>query len=533
MIDMASVYAERYKQNPQALQAAVMGQSPDPKLDPYTALNALKLVKESQRMAMAGQAQQPTSSPSIVAENVAPPPMMQGLGAMVPGAMGQAPQGMPQRPPMPQPTMQAASGGLAGMYTPEEDYAAGGIVAFNGEDDSVVRDPDATEFVSDPNSGSSMYRRQSDAVDTDPELFANQMADEVGTGKQVKSSDNTDDVRQMIKNAQRGTSTQADDNAALTQYMQQIDRYGGPNIYDPANKRLTEREAARAKSSSRGQGLALLAAAGAILEGNTLARGASKAFPVFAKEMGEVQRADISEQRSIEGMQFALADAQRKERMGDIRGALAARETARKEKNDAAEFELKKAVALGTLDAKVRKDLKDTTKTPTDLINYVNDYVAKAVKNGDKRNVETIRVEGYDKAPMLLIKQEAIAANKAIAGGAQGVTTAGQQMQAQSTGIREFNDLDNRDPAKKAYRDASKLDKANAEKGIKSDLAGKVRRDWIQANTPGAAPAPAAPPPPAAPAASRNALPPGARQIGTSGGKKVYELPNGDRIVEK
>ena len=142
MIDMASVYAERYKQNPRALQAAVMGQSPDPKLDPYTALNALKLVKESQRMTMAGQAQQPTSSPSIVAENMAPPPMMQGLGAMVPGAMGQAPQGMPQgmphRPPMPQPTMQAASGGLAGMYTPEEDYAAGGIVAFNGEDNSYV-----------------------------------------------------------------------------------------------------------------------------------------------------------------------------------------------------------------------------------------------------------------------------------------------------------------------------------------------------------------------------------------------------------
>ena len=57
MIDMASVYAERYKKQPQTLQAAVMGQSPDPKLDPYTALNALRLVKESQRMAIAGQAQ--------------------------------------------------------------------------------------------------------------------------------------------------------------------------------------------------------------------------------------------------------------------------------------------------------------------------------------------------------------------------------------------------------------------------------------------------------------------------------------------
>ena len=44
MIDMASVYADRFKDNADALRAAVMGQSPDPKLDPYTALNALKLV---------------------------------------------------------------------------------------------------------------------------------------------------------------------------------------------------------------------------------------------------------------------------------------------------------------------------------------------------------------------------------------------------------------------------------------------------------------------------------------------------------
>jgi uncharacterized protein (DUF4415 family) len=108
--------------------------------------------------------------------------------------------------------------------------------------------------------------------------------------------------------------------------------------------------------------LALLAAAGAILEGNTLARGASKAFPVFAQQMGEVQRADINEQRSIENMQFSLADAQRKERMGDIRGAQAAAETARKEKNDANRFRLNKAQALARLDADVYKAVNRPNK---------------------------------------------------------------------------------------------------------------------------------------------------------------------------
>ena len=151
MIDMASVYADRFKDNADALRAAVLGQSPDPKLDSYTALNALRLVKEADMMEMAGKAQQPTSSPSILAENLAPPALPQGLAGMIPmgapaGQMpqGQAPQGMPQgmspqqRAPMPQPTMQAASGGLAGMYTSDEDYAAGGIVAFDGTNGSLV-----------------------------------------------------------------------------------------------------------------------------------------------------------------------------------------------------------------------------------------------------------------------------------------------------------------------------------------------------------------------------------------------------------
>jgi len=54
-------------------------------------------------------------------------------------------------------------------------------------------------------------------------------------------------------------------------------------------------------------------------------------------------------------MQFSLADAQRKERMGDIRGAQAAAETARKEKVDANRFRLNKAQALARLDADVYK----------------------------------------------------------------------------------------------------------------------------------------------------------------------------------
>jgi len=342
-IDMASVYAARYRRQPNMLRAAVMGQSPDPKLDSYTALNALRLVKEADMMDMAGKAQQPTSAPSILAESLAPPAPPQGLGAMIP--MG-APAGqMPQRAPMPQPTMQAASGGLAGMYTPEEDYAKGGIVAFDeGGLNRALTLPPGTEY--DPN---------------ETGLYPEELEGGGGTdGQRAQASDNVQETRRMIMGMKDEGLSQAEFNQIRQDSLDFAKRNAGPDIYEPANRRLREREEARSKNTSQGQGLALLAAAGAILEGNTLARGASKAFPVFAQQMGEVQRADINEQRSIESMQFSLADAQRKERMGDIRGAQAAAETARKERVDANRFKLNKAQALAKLDSDVYRAVNRT-----------------------------------------------------------------------------------------------------------------------------------------------------------------------------
>jgi hypothetical protein len=350
-IDMASVYAERFRQNPNALRAAVMGQSPDPKLDSYTALNALRLIKEADMMAMSAQAQQPTSSPSILAETLAPPAPPQGLAGMPMGApAGQMPQGQAPQP-MPQAPVMQASGGLAGLPTPDENYAAGGIVAFNGDDnEQLVRDA---------------YQRDALGTDLEPGWGGGEEADGGGgggAGLQALAFKNYQSSRKAIEDLDDGSTTAEEDRAARRDYLKFLTDNAGPDIYKSAIDKLTEREGARGKNTSQGQGLALLAAAGAILEGNTLARGAAKAFPVFAKEMAEVQRADIAEQRSIEQMRFALDDAKRKERMGDVRGAQAAAETARKLKSDATKFQLNKANALATLDAKALQATRTNAK---------------------------------------------------------------------------------------------------------------------------------------------------------------------------
>ena len=334
-IDMASVYAAKYRKNPDVLRAAVMGQSPDRSLDSYTALNALKLVKEADMMDMAGKAQQPTSAPSILAENLAPPPMQQGLGAMVPGAMGgqgmppqgmppqgMPPQGMPQqRAPMPQPTMQAASGGLAGMYTPEEDFAEGGIVAFKEPTEennySLVKDPNA------------------------PAVSANSFDDYMATvtaGDGAPSPTALTTAQQMLAKymgfePQEMTVTQQE--AFLDRYEKRMEKAAGPDIYAPARADTEARRAGLASDRKSGEGMALLTAAGKILKGRSLAEGASEALPAFAQQMGEVRRAEREEKRAIAQMNFALDDAQRKERMGNTRGAQAALAEARKFQQDA------------------------------------------------------------------------------------------------------------------------------------------------------------------------------------------------------
>ena len=337
MIDMASVYADRYRQNPQALQAAVMGQSPDPKLDPYTALNALKLVKESQMMAMAGQAQQPTSSPSIVAEALARAPSAQGLGAMVPntmGGQGMPPQGMPpQQAPAPQQPMQAASGGLAGMYTPEEDYAEGGIVAFqSGGLNAVAATDDPFSRVSEEDLA---QMRSTEADDRD--LYDDTDGTETGFLAAQKLAN------RRIASLGKVERKKFDRAGFIKDYMNQIKKEGGANLYDEELARGPQDEADRLRARQVGEANAYFTAAGKILKGSRFSEGASEALPAFGSAMSEVEKNDQAAKSAHAKMQFALKDAKRKERLGDYRGAAAAAELARKYEQDENKFEFDKA----------------------------------------------------------------------------------------------------------------------------------------------------------------------------------------------
>ena len=332
-IDMASVYAARYRKQPDMLRAAVMGQSPDPKLDSYTALNALRLVKEADMMDMAGQAQQPTSSPSIVAQNLAPNPMMQGLGAMVPGAMGG--QGMPQgqapqqRAPMLQQPMQAASGGLAGMYSPEEDFAEGGIVAFQrGGLNSGEDTYNAEAAIQAVNNAAAQEQ-----FGMEKENWPTITGDDGEASSTILSR--AEEALNKYMNFVPKEMTEKEQEAFLDKYMARVKKAGGEDIYAPEIARGAQDEADRAKARRVGEAGAYFTAAGKILKGRNLAEGASEALPAFGSAINEVEKLDQAAKTANARAQFLLKDAQRKERMGDARGAQAALAEARKFQQDA------------------------------------------------------------------------------------------------------------------------------------------------------------------------------------------------------
>jgi len=335
MIDKASVFAERFKSNPQVLQATVLGQGTDPSLDPYTALRALQLIKESNAMMMARQAQQPTSAPSIASQAVAP----QGLAGMLP--MG-APAGqMPQMAQAPQAPAMQASGGLAGMYTPEEDFAEGGIVAFQ------AGGLNAPAVTADPlsNTQGDGEGEQDDYLAILDELeggegspaglsAANKLA--LATARRIASRD----IRDLTPEERK------------TMYSEEYKRItdaAGPSPFAGLRADLTEQGKERSAGLELAKGEALLEAAAAVLEGNNAIRGLAKGGAKLAQSYGAAQRADKAAKRSMAQMEFHIADAERKERMGNSRAASAAVENARKDRLDYNRAELERDKALGKL----------------------------------------------------------------------------------------------------------------------------------------------------------------------------------------
>ena len=254
-IDKASILADRYKDNRGQLAAVLMGQPvQDQSIDAYSALRAMQLLKESDRMAMAQQARGPSGEQPSLAEAAVTPDQSAGLAGM----MGQPVMGQqPQQAPMPQQPMQAASGGLAGMPMSDDDYHEGGIVAF-------------------------------------------------AAGGRPSSADY---MKQAMENIPQPTSL-GEREAGMTKQRDYVNTLYGPDRMAPYFEEIAQEKKDISGRGDKNLGYALLAASQAIVSDSNMARAAGKAAGAFGSELQKLDKEDREAKRALRQSEITLSAAQ-------------------------------------------------------------------------------------------------------------------------------------------------------------------------------------------------------------------------------
>ena len=278
-IDKASIFAERFKTNPTILQQAVLGQGQVPNLDAFTALRALQLIKEeaAMRSAMAGQNAPPKGGPSLVQEAIQP-------------------------------------AGLSAMPAPTQGFAPGGIVAFSGDEDD------------DENEG--QVTRENPALTEDEAKglgsVRTRLLNEILAGN-ARLKQYASQIKDLTPEQQ---------NEFIKNYLTKVEG-GTESPYPKALEALKTRRGEIGSGDKYERAGAFFEAAAAAQQPGGALRAITSAGGVLGKGLGAIKRAQQIEQRALDRMEFDYMDAQRKEKQGNMRGALSALESYRKNQKDA------------------------------------------------------------------------------------------------------------------------------------------------------------------------------------------------------
>jgi hypothetical protein len=379
------------------------------------------------------------------------------------------------------------------MHTPEEHYASGGILAFAKGDLVDGRYEPYADRVNNEDDSNDSY-------------IPPPTSDDQNQGSQSALDQLNDYILDYLKNkpASAPPPTAKELSNIRAEFLKEQEDYAGPDIHGPAQADQAAREEARKSNMGQMSGLALLQAAGAVLKGRNLAEGASNAAPAYATAMGAAMAADQAEKRSIEQMNFNLADAKRKERMGNFRAANESMENYRKSIADAnrakAESDRADALLAGRAAAANRMPAKGAgagsgPKLPEQLA------AAEIAFGKDPSKENKIIVEGLRRAQAQARSMYSTSniTSDIIPGGPKAqIAGAGIDEKvnaAVATGLDKFKKDASvgivKDPDMLEYKAAIKAKNMAKARTILEDVAKKIRAEF------GVSTAPAAPPPPA------------------------------------
>ena len=208
--------------------------------------------------------------------------------------------------------------------------AGGGILAFGGDEEE--NDPVGGQQVVSPGS---------------PDVYRSALQQALEYGKQIGNFNPT-------------SMTPEQYNQAIAQRYALLEQLAGPSPYAKFEQQLADRESERATAREEGKGIAALQAIPAILQPGGTIRGLGAAAGSIGGAYAKLAEADAAEKRSIQSAQFNLVDAQRKERMGMGREAVAAADQARKDQADANRAHIEKLKAQALVAGRVAQAAKPT-----------------------------------------------------------------------------------------------------------------------------------------------------------------------------
>lgn len=229
--------------------------------------------------------------------------------------------------------------GMASIYNrlPPEQQAAmagGGIVAFQAGGVPSVLDALAED--------EARVEEGSASNTTDDESAGNRPGHErlIGRFEQV--------LNRLEQSPTFAAQTPTQAAAALKTAYDERTKFAGADPYGPMRQRLKEEGIAGAEALKQAQGLGALKAMSGLLQPGGFVRGVGAAGGAFADVYGQALQADRAQKRYLGQMEFNLADAERKERLGLTKEARADVQNAEANRLAAYKAGQTKDVALAT-----------------------------------------------------------------------------------------------------------------------------------------------------------------------------------------
>jgi hypothetical protein len=251
--------------------------------------------------------------------------------------------------------------GIAGAMPPGADVvraAGGGIIAFA----EPTRANNNSLVTADENEGLQQEINRQGLIGLEAEPMYGEMIAAAQDGQEVSSGDTNMYNRasaaalgtaNMINNLKQEGYSPKEINSIIQDRFNMEQRLAGESPYGALETHIADSRADQANALREARGIGALQAASDVLQPGGTLRGIARGASTLGRVYGQAQQANRQEKRALASMEFNIADAKRKERMGMTKDAIAAANAAQKDKKDAGVAQLNKLKAIGDIQSKV------------------------------------------------------------------------------------------------------------------------------------------------------------------------------------